>query len=384
MLLKIDGTDVSAWTDALDFSPSDSDLGQQIGLMNCRILDKAAICPKVPAWGMSAELYDDDAVTLLFAGRVARVMETPRVVKRSWKVDIQDHNARLFETATGSLNKTGVVDSDRNFVIAIMRDAMKAQSFGRGTGIDDPIITANEPDWPGVKATVFLTGLDWSYMSPKNAADNLMKYASGNYLRIRPDKILEYAPLGETLAPFALHSAPDGVDLVGVEGWVEIDELGEYRNKMRRGGAGGSTVTAFDEASYAQMGRICDDPYKNDPNVPAGELEKRTYAELRTHAARRLARGRVYVKGAKAGQAIDAVNTRVGTINNFGPYPEVFSLAAPSKTAKLDDGYRGRFLIQKVATVPLGHGKFAYELELGSYERDLMSALATLAQKVGG
>jgi hypothetical protein len=380
--LKIDGVDVSAWTNAIDFDPSESDLGNQIGVMRAVLQDKTGgSCPKVPAWGLSADLLDDDLVTSLFGGRVFSVVEKTRPIKRRWQVAFQDHNARLFETATGSLNKTGVVDSDRNFVIAIMRDALKNQSFGRGTGIDDPIITANEPNWPGVKATMFLTGLDWSYMPPKTAFDNLAKYAPGNYLRIRPDKILEYAPLGDTLAPFALHSAPDGVDLVGVENWEETEELAGHRNKLRRGGAGGSEVTAFDEVSYARIGRILEDPYKNDTGIPASELERRTYAELKTMAIRRLGRGRVYVKGAKAGQAIDVVNTRIGTLNDFGQYPEVFSLAAPSKTAKLDEGYRGRFLIQKVATEPLGNGKFAYALELGSYQPDLATALAILAAR---
>jgi hypothetical protein len=604
--LKIDGTDLSAWADAIDFTPTDSDLGNQIATMRAVLQDKSsASCPKVPAWGLSADLIDDDHFTPLFGGRVFRVTEKSRPIKRRWEVTFQDHNARLFETTTGSLDKSGVVDSDRNFIIAILRDALKNQTFGVGTGLDDPIITANEPSWPGVKATTFMAGLDWSYMSPKNAFDNLTKYVPGTYLRIRPDKIVEYAPLGDTLAPFALHTAPDAVhqmykvevladapvaywrlgetsgavaadasgngrdgtyaggytlgfagavddadaatkfdgvtgrvssphvaafnlgtafsiecwyymssipnafvelvvkgitesayflrlganaesnrvqgfivvggaaeprvissyvpaagawhhvvftydgsnlrlyvdgvldgttartgtpdtnanalyvsstfnpfpgridevalyattlsatriaahyaartviDLVGVEGWEETEEMTDHRNKLRRGGAGASTATATDEVSYARIGRILEDPYKNDTSVPAGELVKRTYAELKTRAVRRLAKGRIYVTGAKAGQAIDVVNTRIGTIENIAPYPEVFGLAAPSKTAKLSEGYRGRFIIQKVTTAPLGNGRFAYDLALGSYQRDLTAALSVLARKVG-
>jgi len=356
---------------------SDFDLGQQIGTFDFVVDEEKQVTPKIPRERMEVLMYDDDGTTLLSAGFITDLELIPQPVRRRWAVHCQDYNVRAFETATGSLNKSGVTDLDRNFVIAIFRDALKAQSFGSGTGLDDPIITANEPNWPGVQGTSFLSGLDWSYMTPKNAMDNLQKYVPDVFWSIGPDKVLSYGRL-RALAPFVLSDAPSGSNLKPFENYREQVIVGGHRNKMRRGGAAASEITAFDEVSYATYGRILDSPYKNDSTIPAGDLARRTYAELASVGVRRRARVRVRDKGLRAGQLVDIVSKRNGAGTKPWPFLNLTTaLQGRSETGKLA-GERGRFLIQRVSTVITGPSTYAFDVEAGDSVKSLPALLAPI------
>jgi hypothetical protein len=376
--ILVDGVDLApANVDFRTFTPSDSDLGQQISQFSFEVDEEKQITPKIPREHHEVQVYDDDGTTLISGGFIRDIEQRPMPIRRRWAVFCQDYNIRAFETATGLLNKTGQIDSDRNWVIAIFRDALKAQTFGVGTGLDDAIITANEPNWPGVQTTAFVSGLDWSYMSPKNAMDNLMKYVPGVQWRIGPDKVLTYGRLN-TLAPFIVSTSPGATNVKPFEDYFEEIIVGAQRNKMRRGGAAASEATAFDEVSYARSGRILADPYVADTTIPAADITRRAYAELRTRGIRRRVRLRVRDKGLQAGQLLDVVNNRTGSGTSPWPWLNVqHSLAGRAVTGPIA-GERGRFLITKVATHLTSPATYVYDVEAGDYVQDLASVVAGL------
>lgn len=378
--ILVDGVDLAATNIELQsLTPSDSDLGQQISTASFVIDEEKQVTAKVPQRGQEVLIYDDDGTTLIFGGFIRDLTHVPQPVRRRWSVECQDYNVRAFETATGSLNKSGIVDSDRNFVIAIFRDALKAQVFGSGTGLDDPIITANEPNWPGVQGTTNLSGLDFSYKSPKSAMEQLTAYIPGVFWRVGPDKVLTYGYMRD-LAPFAVHTTPTLTGLKPFENYHEQILVGEHCNKMRRAGAAASEATAYDEVSYAILGRILDAGYADDTTVPAGDVRRRAYAELETRPIRVRANFRVRDKGLRAGQLIDVVNERIGSGTLPAPFPNAFlePLMATSTTRSLA-GERGRFLITKVTTRPLGRQNYIFDVECGDDVRDIGRQLAVLA-----
>lgn len=388
MKVIVNGLDVSGRVDLTTLTPLDSDISQ-IVVASFVVEDQARTLTttQVPKLYHEVLIGDDATGTgafqtnafgagfqtlgvslLLFGGFINTLTDIQmHPVGRAWRLDCQGYGVRTIQTATGSLNKSAIIDTDRNFVIAIFRDALKAQAFG-GTTIDDAIVTANEPNWPGVQFTSFLSGIDWSYMNPDNAMGNLLKYVPNVYWSIGPDKILTYG-LVRTLAAFSVSTSPNGTSLVGMENYVEERVVSDHRNKMRRGGAGASEVTAIDEVSWSMYGRILDDPYKNDTTVPAADLTRRAYAELRARRTKRRASFRVNDKGLKAGTLIDVVNARIGS----GTRPAVLcvmdTLIARSTSGAIA-GERGRFLVTKVKTVPLGNRNYAYDVEVGDVQTE--------------
>ena len=382
MKLVIDGVDVSRHGDLRDVAPGSEDLSQPIVVLSTVLQDRAtSAIPKVPAYGLEAQLYDDDGTTLRWGGYISRVDVAPRGVRRAWRIQCQSWSVRAFEGATGSLNKSGVTDSDRNFVIAAFRDALKAQSFGLSTGLDDAIVTANElENWRLVKATAFLSGSDWSYMHLSDVMAALLQLVPGVRWRIRADKLVEYGRATE-LAPFVLtsrHELIDGATYVGYEGYSESEIVAGHVNKIRRGGAAAAEETATDEVSHVRFRRILDSPYTNDEGVPATDLRRRTYAELQAARVRRTAAAAITDVQPRAGQAVDVVNTTLGNIGgDKAPFVDTLRpIFARSATGRLARGYRGRMVIQRVERLPLGNRHHRYALALGDPARDFATALA--------
>ena len=65
--ILVDGVDLAATNvDLFTFTPSDSDLGEQIGTASFVIDEDVQVTPKVPVLGLSVGVYDDDGTTLLF------------------------------------------------------------------------------------------------------------------------------------------------------------------------------------------------------------------------------------------------------------------------------------------------------------------------------
>lgn len=382
MKLTIAGVDVSRFGSIQTLRPGDEDLAQPIVIVQTVLRDRSdGRIPKVPDYGLEALLYDDDGVTLRAGGYISRSDPMPLAAgKRAWSVEIQSWAVRLFETSTGSLNKAGITDSDRNFFIAIVRDALKNQSFGVATGIDDAIITANEPDWPLVRATAFLTGSDWSYARGADAIGSLLRLVPGVFWRARPDKLVQYGR-STTLAPYVLtdrSSQVDGVSLVAYGGYGESEIVSGHVNKIRRGGTGAAEETATDEVSHVRFRRIIESPYKNDEAVPAADLRRRTYAELRAARVRRVAKAATWAVRPEPGQLVDVVNTALGNLGaDRAPFLDVLSpIFARSATGRLATGYRGRMVVQRVSHVPKGNRHHEYALQLGDPVRDFATALA--------
>lgn len=378
--ILINGIDVAQRNVELPtFTPSDSDLGQQIGTASFIVDEDVQVTPIVPVLGADVKIYEDVESPLVFSGRISDLVHIVTPVRRRWRVTAQDWNVRAFETATGSLTYTSV-KSDREMVIGIFREAMKnTASSPSGALTDDPILLANEPDWPGVKATALLEKMDFSYMSPKEAMDLVTKYVPNVHWRIGPDLILSYGDL-TTPAPFAVSTSPNGTTARAFENYSEQTFIGDHRNKMRRGGAGTAEVTAYDEVSIAKLGRVLEDPYENDEEVPAADIQRRTYAELASRRVKRQISFTVYDSGLKAGQLLDVVNERLGSGTIPAPFMDIRRQLAGRSDYGVLAGERDRFLVQKVRTRPLGRGNYAYDIECGDYVRDLSKGLAKLVR----
>ena len=112
------------------------------------------------------------------------------------------------------------------------------------------------------------------------------------------------------------------------------------------------------------MGRILDAPYVNDEDIPAADLERRAYAELRTKRTRRRVTFGVRDEGLVAGQVVDVVNHRVGPGTRPGVMAIMESAMARSASGALA-GERGRLLITKVSTQPLGNQNYRWDIEAG-------------------
>ena len=387
MKLLVNGVDLIASKNvAIDtISPVDDDLSRDIGILTFVVDEDVATTPQVPDNGLEVLFYDDDGTTLLFGGVIRDAELVPHPIKRRWVCSCQDYNVRLVETTTGSLTYLSVT-SDRDIVIGILRDALKAQSFGNGSGIDDAIITANEPNWPNVQATSFVAGLDLSYMAPSAALNILRKSVPNVYLRIRPDKTVRYGIFRDK-APFALHSSPNGTTLVAFEGYREREIVADHRNKMRRGGIGAAEATATDEVSFARFGRIFDDPYKNDENIPAGSIKQFAYAELRSRRVKRVASARVRTSGLKVGQIVPVVAERLGRGPGHMGGTAARARSSIDTTETLDGRSvsgqlahcRGSFLITRVAQTPIGAGAQVWDIALGDPVTDFATQIAKLA-----
>lgn len=375
MKVTLNAVDVTLRVDFRTLTPLDSDL-TQVPTASFVLEDptKTLTTSQEPRLWHEVVVYDDDNTTVLFGGYVNAISELEmHPVGRAWRLNVQGYMVRTLETATGSLNKSGLTDSDRNFIIAIFRDALQSQTFA-GSTIDDAILTANEAvSWSGVQFVAYMSGLDWSYQTPSDAMTNLLKYVPNVYWSIGADKLVNYG-LQHTLAPFALSTSPNGTTTVGFEQYSEQTLIKDHKNKMRRGGAAASEVTATDETSFARFGRILDSPYANDTAVPSTDLKRRTYAELKSKRTRRTINARVHDKGLASGQLVDIVNARVGS----GTRPAVLcimDMAIARSVSGAIAGERGRMVITKVRTVPLGNRKYAYDVEAGDLVQDFALTL---------
>lgn len=388
MRTDLAGTDVTAFSDITALTPNADDLGEQIG--NATLVleeesDLGATLAREPRFKDEVRIYDDDTVTLRFGGYVSSVASISRPgLRRAWRITCQDWNVRTLEVTTGSLDRSAITTNDRQHVIAMFTDAMNAQTFGAGSGLADAIYTANAPDWTGIQATAFLYGRDWSYVSLKAAMDRLTEIVPGVAWRIGVDKIVRYGLLRGDPAAFDLHTTPGSeATLEPAEEWFEEVRVAGHINKARRGGTGAAEETFFDEVSYQRTGHlILDAGYKNDETVPATDLRRRTYAEGKQRRIRRTATAKVTRSGLRAGQVIYVANERVGThrnIDHAAPMVNVFRIAGRTRTGKMAQGARGRFLIQKVERKPLGAGLHEYALQLGDAKRDMPTQLAVLS-----
>jgi hypothetical protein len=371
MKITVRAVDVTLRVDFRTLTPIDSDISRiTVASFVLEDRDDTLTAAQLPKEFDEVLIDDDDNVTLLFGGYVNTIVALDKKLTpagRAWQISVQDYASRLLQTATGSLDKSAVTDTDRNFVIAILRNALKAQSFDSGT-IDDAIVTANEPNWPGVQFTAFLAGLDWSYTPTSSAIARLIALVPNVFLSIGPDKIVNYG-LRRAAAAFGVSSAPDGVTLFAFENYTEEVVISGHVNKMRRGGAAASEVTAIDETSFARYGRIFDAGYVNDTTILATDLARRAYAELRTRRVKRRAKFRVRQKGLVAGTVIDTVVSRLGS----GTRPATMAIMGPALARSSSGalaGERNRWLITKVKTIPTGNRTYAYDVEVGDVQDD--------------
>jgi hypothetical protein len=259
MKVKLDSVDVSAYADVFSSLQGESDLSATMQVVDIRLVDEDLTIAKRPRRGHKLEVFDDYGVLQLFGGRVSELeLLADHPTGLAWLVHGQSHEARLFETTTGSLNKAGIVDTDRNFVIAILRDALKQQTFGASAAVtDDPIATANEPDWPGVKATARLVGQDWSYKPARDALESLRTLIPDVYLRIRPDARVEWFRPRD-VAPFVFSSSPDEPKRLSYREEVLADNPVAYW----RLGEGCNDANAIDASGNGRHATYSGDPIR--------------------------------------------------------------------------------------------------------------------------
>lgn len=382
------GYDVSTFLDRQNFEPPSGDLGGLIETVTVPLKDTNGTIPIVPREGLEILLYDQ-AAALAWGGFISQPIAQPPSGVRAWALPCQSWAARFSEASTGSLNKAGIIDNDRNFLIAMIRDGLKAQTFGADTvGIDDAIITANEPDWIYVQGTAILTGADWSYKPLIDVVRDLLSKVPGVYLRIRPDKQVEYGLPG-TVAPYTISSLPSySLIRAGVRAEIVKDSYQEqvitagHFNHVRLGGAGAAEEIATDEVSFGKYGRPRKAPYENDETIVAGDLRRAAYAKLARLGERKIVNAGITDDGVEPGMLVPVIADELGCIDDFGWFPDVgwsFYFGTPFLEPAV--GWRGEFLVQKVKPTFIAPGVYGYELELGAYQPDFDRALAT---QIGG
>lgn len=380
MKITVDAVDLTLYVRVDEFQPLSSDLGQPVQVATFRVRDPAKIIPKIPREGHDVRIYKDDNVTLLYRGRISNLSNVyDEPVGRAWDCSCQSYAVRALESQTGSADRSATTSSDREHVIYLWRNALTSiASSPNGSTLTDAIITANEPNWTGVGATSFGAGLDFSYTTLKSAMDRLADYFPNTYWRIGPDLILTYG-LFRTLAPFALTQTPNLTTTFPYAGYQEEVYVGDHRNKMRRGALGAAEATAYDEVSIGRYGVVLEDPYKNDEAVPAADITRRAYAELKSRRVKRVARFSVRDEGLEAGQLIDVVNPRIGAGTLPAPFMDPFVPMYGRSSYGVLAGERGRLLIQKVNVKPLGNRKYEWDIEAGDNVRDFATVIANLA-----
>lgn len=384
MRIEISGVDVtSSWRREVD----GLDLGEES--LSEPVQSLLVALPDVPdrplairpAIGHTIEVLDDVGVKF-FTGRIASLSVEVRPVGKHFTLGCQSWGIRLMETATGSLNRLGVISSDRIQVIEILKDALMAQPFGPAT-IDDPIYIANElAGWPLVQGTALISGHDYSYMETNAALRLLMRDVPGVSLRIQPDLLVAYGTSVNEATKALTTTYTTGAYMLASR-YKEEEIVGDHRNKLRIGGAGTAEVTARDEVSMAQFGRILDAPYVNDENIPAADLERVAYAKLRALRVRRRIRAETLNPDAKVGDAVHVYSERAGQFEPEGGFPDLgFSFFARNPYDGLDAEYRGEMIVQRIGRRRVGAGPDQQvTLDMGDAVIDFVT---TLARGVGG
>lgn len=386
-------TDFSAWVDRSGYTPPAADLKGAIAQATVRLVDPDGTIPFLPREGVEVRL-DDITPETVFGGWVADpIIDVPGPLVPAWTLNCQSWAARFAESSTGSLNKSGITDVDRNFVIAMIVDALGAASQTFGTdnvGADDPIVAANAAvGWIGIQGTAFLAGTDWSYRPLLDVLQDLLDRVPGTSIRIRADKIVEYGVFA-TPAPVVLASTRDAA-IMAAANVIEIDAASYteevlaagHFNKVRLGAFGAAEATAYDQVSFGEFGRVMAAPYENDENLPAADVTRAAYAKLDSFRTRRVARALTTNDQAEIvpGQLVAVLVDDLGCLDDegWGIFPGEIYLGAPLQEPAF--GYRGEMLVQKVTPTFIAPGVQRYEIELGAYVADFDHALAT---EIGG
>ncbi len=386
--------DFTDWVDRAGYKPPESDLHGLITTATVRVVDVDETIPYEPQEGFEVELRDALSA-LVFGGYVASpVLGMPGPLTPSWDVTATSWAARLAETATGSLNRTGVLGSDRDFAIAIIVDCLSAAAMTYGSetvGADDPLVAANVAvGWSGIQHTAFIYGTNWSYRQGTNALKDLVDRVAGASLRVRPDRIVEYGVFA-TPAPVALASVPDAV-LMAAAKVVEIDadsyseeimNAGHF-NKVRLGAFGAAEHTAYDTVSIGELGRVIATPYENDESIPAADAERAAYTKLSQFARRRVVRATTTnaVDALEPGMLVPVLVAPKGCWHDEGWSPSgVFEEYLGTPLMEPAAGFRGELILQRITSRYLASGVQAYDLELGDYIAPFDRAVA---ERIGG
>lgn len=266
-------SDVTDWVDAHAYTPPAADLQSYIATATVTLVDPDGTLPIRPREGDELILRDDGG-TAVFGGWIADpIVSVPGPGTVQFKLIAQSWESRFSEVATGSLNKSLVLDTDRNFVIAAVTDALQASALdvnGDG-GYDDSILVANEATgWEGIQGTAFLYGTDWSYKPLADVLRDIVSRVPGVSIRVRPDKTLEYGVF-VTPAPYALAAGNDaalmgpdwGNDYVSevlADSPVAYYRLGEMSGTVAKDSSGnGRDGTYVGGVSLGRAGFVDDD-----------------------------------------------------------------------------------------------------------------------------
>ena len=385
-------TDVSDWVDAADYEPPSASLSAVPTTATVALVDPDGTLPFPPDDGVEVRM-DDATPTTVFGGWVSGPVTTvPGARVPSYKLVCRPWAARLSEVPNGSLNKSGVQDTDRNFLIAMFTDALAAAALAVGVDpmVDDPLLTANaNAGWPGVQGTTFLYGTDWSYRDLLTNVQDLVKRVPDVSFRIRADKIVEYG-IFTTPAPVALASSIDAalmssskVVVIDANSYQEETLSNGHRNKVRLGGAGAAEATAYDTHSIGAYGRVMPAPYVNDESIAAADVTRAAYAKLASLAVRRVVRVEATsdADALEPGMLVPVCVTDVGCLDDEGWLPPRGELYIGTPLGEPATGYRGEMVVQKVRPAWVAPGVQRYEVELGAYVADFDHALAA---RIGG
>lgn len=371
-------TDVSAYVveDSLQYGPLE--LGNRIGSASCQLRTTSPVTPEDEDY---FEITDTDGVTRLFSGvvRMPAQAKSPAVEGR-YVVRAQGWGAVLKRTLITAAEAYAAGKSD----VEIVSDLLTKYYGPVATSVSHVLYSAN-PNMPALSFAARTTSLFDALETISRAAYNAVWY-------VDPDKKVRWNDVNR-LAPFALSDVADGTYAKRLRTIQIVGDGTATAARVRVVGSGGAEYTATDWVKVARLNlRNADQPgaaalaYYDLPDITDAALtttdqcKQRAWAELAALERRTILRASAVASGLVPGMRIDLIASDIGNRTTIGvktaPHPQPRQRqVAFSSSAQLHKGI-GRFTVQRVTPRALDLDQWELDLDAGTYEPQLDTALA--------
>ena len=352
------------------------DIGQLVDTAKVTVDDEAGSLSFAPAEDDFVKIVDTDGSTVLFQGKVAQVTQhnaPPAGVL--YELACQGWGALLDFVELTATETYAAGFSD----VYIIRDLLSKYWGQIASGSPAHVLYSARSAMP---AETFNAGT-----TLRGALDQIAKDAYRPFYYVGSGKELHWNDVLR-LAPWGVSTkGPNGVDLHAIGNVQDYVDFTGTAYRVTVNGSGGATYTATDWSLVAKYNqRISDEPLAPTQRIrqladvtdttltTSTQCQQRAFALLATARPRRVVRFSVWEAGLFPGMRIDYFNSHrmAPTIFPRGAYR---SVVVNKFAALLPGRFTGRFLIQRVTPKPLSSTQTQFDVEAGSYEPSLASAL---------
>jgi len=351
------------------------EIGQPVDQWSFTIDDEDRSLSFIPTEEDFAKLVDLDGTTIIAQGRIAQITARnvpPKGVE--YDVAVQGWGALLDRTEITATETYAAGFSD----VYIIRDILGKYFGNIASGSPAHLLLSNRSSMP---AMTFNPGT-----TLRSFLDTMAQNAFKPFYYLDAAKALHWNDITR-LAPWGVdQKSPDGTILHAAGAFTDSTDFTPAAFRVTVNGTGGATYTATDWQLLAKYNaRISDEPLAPTMRIrqladisdssltTVAQCQQRAFAELAAARPRRVVGFRVWESGLFPGMRIDVINPNRGTLTVPYPRPSQRSVNA-SASKKLGTGM-GRFLIQRVTPTLLSTTQSQYDIEVGSYEPTLSSAL---------